>query len=152
MLPLTIAQHHRKCLFHFAVEVVVLNVVQGDVQTHACPIIVSSNRQPVTWSWPVYKDLELVPRRDERNIAAFVFHDFTVLHCASDLCESQIGAKWTIPTSLTGVKMLRTAHVHFSLLKLPPQTDAFHSCYSPLMKRPVSFVLQWVRLAVISVS
>ena len=151
MLPLTIAQHHRKCLFHFAVEVVVLNVVQGDVQTHACPIIVSSNRQPVTWSWPVYKDLELVPEGMKKH-CCFRISWFHCTPLCKWLCENQIGAKWTIPTSLTGVKMLRTAHVHFSLLKLPPQTDAFHSCYSPLMKRPVSFVLQWVRLAVISVS
>ena len=81
MLPLTVAQHYRKWLFHLAVEVVVLNAVQGDVQTHACPIIVCSNRQPVTRSWPVYEDLELVPRRNDKNIAAFAFHDFTVLHC-----------------------------------------------------------------------
>ena len=82
------------CLFHLAVEVVLLNAVQADVQTHTCPIIVCSNRQPVTRSRPAYKDLELVPRRHDKNIVAFVFHNCTV--CARGLYEKKhIGAKWT---------------------------------------------------------
>ena len=61
------------CLFHLAVEVVLLNAVQADLQTHSCPIIVCSNRQLVTRSRPACKDLELAPKGMTKTLLLLYF-------------------------------------------------------------------------------
>ena len=155
MFSLTIAQHHRMCLFHLAVEVVLLNAVQADLQTHTCPIIVCSNRQLVIRSRPAYKDLELAPRQDDKYIAAFVFHNCTVFHCARGLYERNI---LVLSGHLTyraynyqfywNKTVKTTAHLNVSLWKLPqnlfmmmPDLNLQLLSTNELMKRTVSFVL-----------
>lgn len=72
MSSLTIVQHHRMCVFHLGVEAVPLSAAQVGVQTHLYITTECSNRLPVTRLWPVYKDLELLPRKEEENpVAAF---------------------------------------------------------------------------------
>ena len=63
MPTLTIAQHHRMFLLHLAIEVVPLRLpaAQVEPQTYPYSTVECSNKQPVTRSWPVYKDLEWLP-------------------------------------------------------------------------------------------
>ena len=58
------------CVFHLGVEAVPVPAVQVAVQTHPYPTTECSSRQPVTRSWPVYKDLELLPRKEQKETPA----------------------------------------------------------------------------------
>ena len=61
MSSLTIAQHHRMCLFHLAIEEVSLPSAQVQPQTLPYPTAECCNIQPLTGLWPGYKDLESLP-------------------------------------------------------------------------------------------
>ena len=61
MPSLTIAQHHRMCLFHLAIELVPLPAAQVRPQTLPYPTAECCNIQPLTGLWLRYKDLEPLP-------------------------------------------------------------------------------------------